>query len=45
MSDPLPPDLDPMELLLRLQPQATWVGERLEVLGDPAHVERMTRES
>lgn len=31
MAERQPPDLSPVELLLRIQPQATWVGDRLEV--------------
>ena len=31
MADRQPPDLKAVELLLRIQPQATWVGDRLEV--------------
>ena len=31
MAERPPPELSAVELLLRIQPQATWVGERLEV--------------
>lgn len=31
MSERTPPDLQAVELRLRIQPQATWVGDRLEV--------------